>query len=62
MRIEKIGVVITDKKGNVIKEFESVLQAAKYVNTSSSNISKCCSNNKRKSNLCVKAIILDINK
>lgn len=48
MRIEKIGVVITDKKGNVIKEFESVLQAAKYVNTSSSNISKCCSNNKRK--------------
>lgn len=44
----KIEVVITDKKGNVIKEFESVLQAAKYVNTSSSNISKCCSNNKRR--------------
>lgn len=33
--------VITD----IIKDFESVLSAAKYVNTSTSNISKCCTKN-----------------
>lgn len=61
MRIEKIGVVITDKKGNVIKEFESVLQAAKYVILLQVILVSAVQIIKEKSNLCVKAIILDIN-
>ena len=57
----KIGVVITDKKGNVIKEFESVLQAAKYIILLQVILVSAVQIIKEKSNLCVKAIILDIN-
>lgn len=41
----KRKVVAMNIKGDIIKDFESVLSAAKYVNTSTSNISKCCTKN-----------------
>lgn len=35
-------IVAFDLKGNKVKEFESVAEAAKKVNTQTTNISKCC--------------------
>lgn len=40
--IQKKKVLQYDLKGNLIKEWESVLLASKCVNTSAGNISECC--------------------